>query len=97
MWIDGTESVKKDSLEKYIKGRRYKRASDLELKGSLGPSLHQEKIVATIPIARSITKMVEKDKVSLVLLINSKFISIVKKLLRIKSQSLVMSMYVISL
>ena len=32
MWIDETESIKKDSLEKYIKGE----ASDLELKGLLG-------------------------------------------------------------
>ena len=98
MWIDGTEFVKKDSLEKPIKGEPHKRASDLELKGLLGPSLYQEKIVATTPIGRSVTEMVEKDKkVSMVLFINSKFISIVKKLLRIKWQSLVMSMYVISL
>ena len=42
--------------------------------------------------------MVEEDKkVSMVLLINSKFISIVKTLLRIKSQSLGLSIYVISL
>ena len=92
MWIHGTESVKKD------KGEPHKRANDLELKGSLGQSSYQEKIVATTPIGRSVTKMVEKDKkVSMVLFINSKFISIVKKLLWIKSQSLVMSMYVISL
>ena len=98
MWIDGTESVKKDSLEKHIKGEPHKRASDLELKGSLGPSSYQEKIVATTPIGRSVTKMVEKDKkVSMVLFINFKFISIVKKLLQIKLQSLVMSMYVLSL
>ena len=32
MWIDETETIKKDSLEKYIKGE----VSDLELKGSLG-------------------------------------------------------------
>ena len=98
IWIDGTETIKKDSLEKYIKGEPHKTASDLELKGSLGPSSYQEKIVATIPIGRSLTKMVEEDKkVSMVLFINSKFISIVKKLLRIKLRSLVMSMYVISL
>ena len=41
--------------------------------------------------------MVEDKKVSMILFINSKFISIAKKLLRIKLQSLVMSMYVISL
>ena len=35
MWIDGTESVKKDSLEKQIKGEPHKRVGDLELKGSL--------------------------------------------------------------
>ena len=60
MWIDGTGSVKKDSLEKYIKNEPHKRASDLELKWSLGPSSHQEKIVATTQIGRSLTEMVEK-------------------------------------
>ena len=75
------QSVKKDSLKKHIKGEPHKRASDLELKG-LGPSSYQEKIVATTPIGRSVTKMVEKDKkVSTILFINFKFISIVKKLL----------------
>ena len=81
MWIDGTESIKKDSLEKHIKGEPHKRQSDLELKGSLGPSSYQEKIVATTPIGRSVTKMVEKDKVSMVLFFNFKFISNFKKLL----------------
>ena len=52
------------------------------MKGSLGPSSYQEKIVAATPIGRSATKMVEKDKkVSMILFINFKFISIVKKLL----------------
>ena len=37
MWIDGTESVKKDSLEKHIKGEPHTTAGDPELKGSLGP------------------------------------------------------------
>ena len=76
------ESIKKDSLEKHIKGKPHKRAIDLELKGSLGLSSYLEKIVATTPIATSVTKMVEKDKkVTLALFINSKFIIIVKKLL----------------
>ena len=62
IWIDGTESVKKDSLEKYIKGKPHKTKSDLKLKGLLGLSSYQEKILATTPISRSVTKMVEKDK-----------------------------------
>ena len=76
------ESIKKDSLEKHIKGKTHKRAIDLELKGSLGLSSYLEKIVATTLIATIVTKMVEKDKrVNLALFINSKFIIIVKKLL----------------
>ena len=55
MWIDGTESIKKDSLEKHIKGKPDKRVSDLKLKGSLGPLSYQEKIVATTPIGKSVT------------------------------------------
>ena len=85
IWIDGTESVKKDSLEKHIKGEPHKTKSDLKLKGSLGPSSYQEKILATTPIGRSVTKMVEKEKkVNMVFFIDFKFISIVKKLLQIK-------------
>ena len=42
MWIDGTESIKKDTLEKHIKGEPHKRVSDLELKGLLGRSLYEE-------------------------------------------------------
>ena len=42
MWIDGTESIKKDTLEKHIKGEPHKRVSDLELKGLLGWSLYEE-------------------------------------------------------
>ena len=56
MWIDGTESVKKDSLEKQIKGEPHKRVGDLELKGSLGPSSYQEKLVAKTSIGTSVTK-----------------------------------------
>ena len=97
MWIDGKEFVKKDNLEKHITGAPHKTARDLKLKGSLGLPSYQKKIVATKPIGRSFTKMVEEDKkVSMVLLINF-IVSIVKKLLQIKLQSLVMSTYVISL
>ena len=42
MWIDGTESIKKDTLEKHIKDEPHKRVSDLELKGLLGPSSYEE-------------------------------------------------------
>ena len=83
------KSVKKDNLEKHITGEPHKRASDLGLKGSLGLSSYQKKIVTTTPIGRSFTKMVEEDKkVSMVLLINF-IVTIVKKLLQIKLQSLV--------
>ena len=57
-WLDEKESNKKDSLEKHI---HLERANDLKLKGLLGPS-YQGKIVATTPIGRDVTKMVEKDK-----------------------------------
>ena len=56
--MDEKESNKKDSLEKHI---HLERANDLKLKGLLGPP-YQGKIVATTPIGRDVTKMVEKDK-----------------------------------
>ena len=41
MWINRTGSIKKDTLEKHIKGQPHKTASDLELKGPLSPSSYQ--------------------------------------------------------
>ena len=61
-WIDGTESVKKDSLEKHLKGDPHKTAKDLELKSTLGASPYQEKVVSQSPIGRGLTKMREADK-----------------------------------
>ena len=80
MWINGTGSIKKDTLEKHIKGQPHKTASDLEFKGPLSPSSYQENIDATTPIGRSLTKMVEEDKkVSMVLFINSKLFQYCQK------------------
>ena len=43
-WTDGTESVKKDSLEKHIKGDSHRKACDLEMKSSMGASLITRKL-----------------------------------------------------
>ena len=62
IWTDGTESVKKDSLGKHIKGDPHQKACDLEMKSSMGASSYHEKIVSSTPIGRGLNKMLEGDK-----------------------------------
>lgn len=61
-WTDGTESVKKDSLEKHLKGDLHRKACDLELKASLGASSYQENILSSSQIGRGLSRMLEGDK-----------------------------------
>ena len=61
-WVDGTESIKKDSLEKHIKGEPHQLAEDLALKESLGMSSYHEQVITQTPIGRGLTKMHEEDK-----------------------------------
>lgn len=61
-WVDGTESVKKDSLEKHIKGEPHKHAKDLSLKATLGAASYNKEIVSQTPIGKGLTKMQEEDK-----------------------------------
>ena len=63
MWTDGTESVKKDSLEKHIKGDPHWKLCDLAIKSSTGASSYHEEIVspATL-IGGGLSKMLEEDK-----------------------------------
>ena len=41
-WIDGTGSVKKDSLEKHLRGEPHKYAKSLSTKKSLGSAQYHE-------------------------------------------------------
>ena len=61
-WVDGTESIKKDSLDKHIKGEPHKHAKDLSLKASLGAASYNKEIVSQTPIGKGLTKMQEEDK-----------------------------------
>ena len=61
-WTDGTESLKKDSLEKHTKGDPHRKAYDLEMKSSMGASSYHEKIVSSTPINRGLSKILEGDE-----------------------------------
>eukprot|EP00111_Clytia_hemisphaerica_P003911 TCONS_00011226-protein len=61
-WVDGTESIKKDSLDKHIKGEPHKHAKDLSLKVSLGAKSYNKEIVSKTPIGKGLTKMQEEDE-----------------------------------
>ena len=61
-WIEGTESVKKDSLEKHVKGEPHKYASLLETKKTLGGAEYTKKVVMNSQIGRGITTMRNTEK-----------------------------------
>ena len=61
-WIVGTSSVKKGSLEKYIKGDPHKYAANLFNKESVGASRFADEIVKSSPIGHGLTKMVTRNK-----------------------------------
>ena len=62
-WTDGTESVKKDSLDKHIKGDPHWKPCDLAIKSSTGASSYHEKMVSpATPIGGGLSKMLEEDK-----------------------------------
>ena len=61
-WIDGTGSVKKDSLEKHLGGKHHKYAKSLSTKKSLESAQYHEEVVKTSAIGKGITKMNDADK-----------------------------------
>ena len=60
--IAGTLSVKKDSLEKHIKGDTHKYAANLFNKESMGASSFADKIFKSSPIGAGLTKMATCNK-----------------------------------
>ena len=62
VWVEGTESVKKDSLDKHIKGEPHRMAKNLDLRHSLGATSYQEEVISKTAIGKGLTKMVDSDK-----------------------------------
>ena len=60
-WIEGTDSVKKDSLIKHVNGDPHKFAVELQQKESLGAASFNQKIIETTPIGRGLKKMTEQE------------------------------------
>ena len=61
-WIDGSKSVKKDSIQKYLKGKAHKKANELEQKRQLGTVGFKQKVVKGTPIGRGLTNMGERPR-----------------------------------
>lgn len=61
-WAEGTGSVKKDSLEKHLKGDPHCTAVVLERKDSMGGSQYTEEVVSNTPIGKGLARMQEKDR-----------------------------------
>ena len=70
-WINGTTSVKKDSLEKHVKGDPHLHAADLEKKLKFGADTYSQEMVSSSPIGRGLAKMAEKDKQTLTVRFNT--------------------------
>ena len=60
IWIDGSNSVKKDSIQKHLKSEAHKKANDLELSKKFGGAAFNEKFVKDTPIGKGLSKMAEK-------------------------------------
>ena len=73
IWIDGSKSVKKDSIQKHLNREAHKKANELEQKRQLGAMGFKEKVVKDTLIGRGLTKMGEKDLETLRICFNSAY------------------------
>ena len=71
--IDGSKSVKKDSIQKYLNEKALKKDNKLEQKRQLGAVGLKEKVVKDTPIGRGLIKMGEKDLETLRICFNSAY------------------------
>ena len=71
--IDGSKSVKKDSIQKYLNEKALKKDNKLEQKRQLGAVGFKEKVVKDTPIGRGLIKMGEKDLETLRICFNSAY------------------------
>ena len=73
IWIDGSKSVKKDSIQKHLNGEAHKKANELEEKRQLGAVGFNEKVVKDTPIGRGLMKIGEKELETLRICFNSPY------------------------
>ena len=73
IWIDGLQSVKKDSIQKHLEREAHKKANELEQKRQLGAVGFKEKVVKDTSIVRGFTKRGEKDLETLRICFNSSY------------------------
>ena len=61
-WIEGTTSVKKDSLIKHVNGESHKRAINLKMKKDMGASEFANHLLKDTALGRGLVKMASDDK-----------------------------------
>ena len=71
IWIDGSKSVKKDSIQKYLNGEAHKKSNELKQKRQLGAVGFKQKVVKGTLIGRGLTNMGEKELETLRICFNS--------------------------
>ena len=60
IWIDGSNLVQKDSIQKHLNGEAHKKANNLKQRKTLGGEEFNDKVVKSTPIGRGLSKMAEK-------------------------------------
>ena len=73
IWIDGLQSVKKDSIQKHLEREAHTKTNKLEQKRQLSAVGFKEKVVKDTPIGRGLTKTREKDLETLRICFNSAY------------------------
>ena len=71
IWINGSNLVKKDFIQKHSNDEALKKANDLEQRKTLGGAKFIDKVVKDTPIWRGLSKMTEKDFETLRVCFNS--------------------------
>ena len=60
-WINGSNSVKKDSIQKHLNGKAHKKANDLQQRKTIHGAELNDKVVKSTLVGRGLSKMAEKD------------------------------------
>ena len=72
-WIEGTKSVKKDTLQKHLKSELHLKALDLQNKTELAPSKYNEHVLVNTPIGRGLVRMADIDRENLRVCFNTAY------------------------
>ena len=62
VWVEGSKSVKKDSLKKHLTSEVHLKAIDLNTRAQLGATGYNQHVLQNTPLGRGLTRMAERDR-----------------------------------